>query len=127
MTIIGIGSDLIEINRIAYLIKKYNSRLANRILHENELKEYKNKKNKLISFLAKRFAVKEAASKALGTGIKNNISFKQFELFHDKLGKPKLNFFLEAKKLAKSLGVKSIHVTLTDDSLYVFAIVIIEN
>jgi holo-[acyl-carrier protein] synthase len=50
-----------------------------------------------VRFLAKRFAVKEAAAKALGTGIRNGLAFNQFEVYNDELGKPKLRLWGEAK------------------------------
>ncbi len=54
-------------------------------------------------FLAKRFAVKEAAAKAFGTGIRNGLAFNQFEVFNDELGKPRLRLWGEALKLAEKL------------------------
>lgn len=56
------------------------------------------------AFLAKRFAVKEAAAKALGTGIRNGLAFNQFEVYNDELGKPKLRLWGEAQRLADRLG-----------------------
>ena len=74
-----------------------------------------------------RFAVKEAAAKALGTGIRNGLAFNQFEVYNDELGKPKLRLWGEAKSLAERLGVSSIHVTLADERHYACATVIIES
>lgn len=126
MSIIGLGIDLIKIKRIKRLVFIYKQKLAERILTKNELVIYKCYKNK-IKFLAKSFAIKEAAVKALGTGIKNGIFFNQFEIYHDYFGKPYLKLFRKAMHLSKKLGVNKIHVTLTDEQKYACAVVIIEN
>lgn len=126
MSIIGLGIDLIKINRIKRLISIYKQKLAQRILTKNELINYKFYDNKT-KFLAKRFAIKEAAVKALGIGIKNGITFNQFEIYHDCFGKPYLKLFKQAMFLAKKLGVNNIHITLTDEKNYACAVVIIEN
>lgn len=76
---------------------------------------------------AKRFAVKEAAAKAFGTGIRNGLAFNQFEVFNDELGKPRLRLWGEALKLAEKLGVAHMHVTLADERHYACATVIIES
>ncbi len=77
--------------------------------------------------LAKRFAVKEAAAKAFGTGIRNGLAFNQFEVVNDALGKPTLRLHSRAAELAVELGVKSLHVTLADERRYACATVIIES
>lgn len=79
------------------------------------------------TFLAKRFAVKEAAAKAFGTGIRNGLAFNQFEVVNDVLGKPTLRLHQRAAELAAELGVKSLHVTLADERRYACATVIIES
>ncbi|MGP1929379.1 MAG: holo-ACP synthase [Arsenophonus sp. ER-BJ3-MAG3] len=126
MTIIGFGIDLVEISRIKHIIERLEERLANRVLSIQEWQQYKNHSTPVF-FLAKRFAVKEAASKALGTGIRNGLALNQFEVFNDKLGKPKLNLLGEAKIFADLLGVKYIHISLSDEQKYAFAAVIMES
>ena len=78
------------------------------------------------AFLAKRFAVKEAAAKAFGTGIRNGLAFNQFEVFNDELGKPRLRLWGEALNWRK-LGRVNMHVTLADERHYACATVIIES
>ncbi|QTM69272.1 holo-ACP synthase, partial [Buchnera aphidicola (Hormaphis cornu)] len=95
MTIIGIGIDIVEIKRIKKNILLYPHKLAKRILSHNEWTEYLVNKNKF-RFLAKKFAVKEAASKALGTGISQKITFKNFENWNNEYGQPKLRLFKKA-------------------------------
>ena len=80
----GIGTDIIEISRIEKACE--NEKFIERIYTENEINEYL-RRNKNISYLAGRFAAKEAVSKALGTGMRN-ISFKDIEILSDNLGKP---------------------------------------
>jgi holo-[acyl-carrier protein] synthase len=80
-----------------------------------------------VRFLAKRFAVKEAAAKAFGTGIRNGLAFNQFEVFNDGLGKPNIRLHARAAELAQQMGVTSIHVSLADERRYACATVIIEG
>ncbi|MFP3028902.1 MAG: holo-ACP synthase [Arsenophonus sp.] len=126
MAIIGLGTDLVEIIRIEQIIKRLEERLANRILSVQEWRQYQNH-SQPVHFLAKRFAVKEAAAKALGTGIRNGLAINQFEVFNDELGKPGLNLLGEAKILGDSLGVQYIHVSLSDEQNYACATVIMES
>lgn len=126
MTIIGIGIDIITISRIKKIINESGSKLAKRILSKKEFNEYLVKKNK-INFLAKRFSAKEAAAKALGTGMRNKITFNNFEVYNDHCGSSKLLLLNQAKILAKNMGIKYIHINLTDEKKYACAIVIFEN
>ena len=80
-----------------------------------------------VRFLAKRFAVKEAAAKAFGTGIRNGLAFNQFEVFNNPLGKPCLRLLGQAKLLAEQLGILHHHVTLADERRYACATVIFES
>ncbi|AEO08056.1 holo-ACP synthase [Buchnera aphidicola] len=126
MSIIGIGIDLIEILRIKNILFKYQNNFAKKILSIEEFKKYIFSKNK-IHFLAKKFAAKEAASKALGTGINSCIKFNELEFYNDQFGKPKLRFLNNAFKKSQELKCKYIHVSIADQKLYAYAIVILEN
>ncbi|SCC60073.1 holo-ACP synthase [Kosakonia oryziphila] len=126
MAILGIGTDIVEIARIEAVIARSGDRLARRVLSANEWEIYQAHQQP-IRFLAKRFAVKEAAAKALGTGIRNGLAFNQFEVFNDELGKPSLRLWEEAQRMAERMGVRSTHVTLADERHYACATVIIEN
>ncbi|XBC44591.1 MAG: holo-ACP synthase [Buchnera aphidicola (Schlechtendalia peitan)] len=125
MSIIGIGIDILSIIRIQKITYKFGEKFAKRILSNFELEQYKNSTNP-VRFLAKRFSVKESASKALGIGMQNGVKFNHFELYHDKLGKPYLKFLKTAKTLAKKLNIHSTHVSISDEKIYVFTTVIIE-
>lgn len=126
MSIISIGIDIIEISRIKKLFFNFKHKLAKKILSMQEWEKYiKNKKP--INFLAKSFAVKEAASKALGTGISSGIQFNHLELYNDNLGKPKLRFLKNALKRSNEMKCKSIFVSISDERLYACGLVILEN
>ncbi|WP_343128347.1 holo-ACP synthase [Buchnera aphidicola (Takecallis taiwana)] len=126
MSIIGIGCDIINLNRIKNIINIFGIKFAKRILSPEEFNQYINIKYQEV-FIAKRFAVKEALFKALGVGIRYNIQFKNFSLSHNTLGKPKLVFLKQAKKILINRNIKSIHVSISDEKKYIFAIVILEN
>lgn len=82
MAILGLGTDIVEIARIEAVIARSGDRLARRVLSDNEWAIWKTH-HQPVRFLAKRFAVKEAAAKAFGTGIRNGLAFNQFEVFND--------------------------------------------
>ncbi|MFT4463573.1 MAG: holo-ACP synthase [Sodalis sp. (in: enterobacteria)] len=126
MAIVGIGTDIVEIGRIEAVVSRSGDRLARRILSPAEWLQYQ-QHNQPVRFLAKRFAVKEAASKALGTGIRDGLAFAQFEACNDALGKPSLRLFAQAAELASRLGVTGIYVTLADERHYTCATVIFER
>ena len=95
MKILGIGVDIIENRRIKISIK--NIRFKKRIFSSKELKQ-SNLSNNKINYFSKRFAAKEAFAKALGTGFRNNLNFKDIEVINDKMGKPQ---YLINKKITK--------------------------
>lgn len=126
MAILGLGTDIVEISRIQAVVERTGERLARLILSPSEWQHYQQHQQP-VRFLAKRFAVKEAAAKAFGTGIRNGLAFNQFEVVNDALGKPTLRLHSRAAELAVELGVKSLHVTLADERRYACATVIIES
>lgn len=126
MAIVGLGTDIVEVARIDAILARSGDRLAWRILVDSELQIYR-KHQRPIRFLAKRFAVKEAAAKALGTGIRGGLAFNQFEVISDKWGKPGLQLHGRAAEIAAKLGVTAIHVTLSDERCYACATVIFES
>ena len=100
MKILGIGVDIIENTRIKNSIK--NSKFKSRIFSTKELKESSSSKNK-VGYFSKRFVAKEAFAKALGTGFRNNLNFKDIEIINDKMGKPQ---FAKNKKITKLVQKK---------------------
>ncbi|MBL0318758.1 MAG: holo-ACP synthase [Alphaproteobacteria bacterium] len=130
--IIGLGSDIVNIQRMVDLIKRHPQRAFNKILSKKEHSDLSLiKKEDLIkqaTFLAKRFAAKEACVKALGTGFRNGIKFSDIIVSHDPLGKPllilenKAKLFLD-EKINKGFRPQ-IDITLSDDFPIAQAIVI---
>ena len=127
MKIFGIGTDIVNIKRMDKSLKKHGKNFKNRIFSDGEIKYCENKKNPS-SFYAKRFAAKEAFSKALGTGIKGNIIFKNIEIRNNKSGKPSIKLkgyvdhFLKKKIRNKKYNI---HLSLSDDKPWAQATVII--
>ena len=89
MKIFGIGTDIVNINRLAKKFGKKSNRFKNKIFSLNEISYCNKKKHSMASF-AKRFAAKEAFTKALGTGFGNGISLKNIEVINNKFGKPSI-------------------------------------
>lgn len=126
MAIVGIGTDLLSIERVRVLCKRHEARFAKRILHAQEWQAYLDSADKP-RLLAKRFAVKEAASKALGTGIRNGITLQDFYLTRGEYGKPELHLSGEGLVVANAQGVTECHVSLSDELDQVLAFVILER
>lgn len=123
--IIGIGVDLVKVSRIAQVDQRHADRFERRILTEEERQEISTAPDRA-RFLAKRFAVKEAAVKALGTGERQGVLLSHFGLSHDDLGKPELRIHAEAAKRCEALGVSASHVSLSDEGDLVTAFVVLE-
>ena len=124
--IFGIGTDIVEVERIKNLSSI--SKFANKILSQNELNTFNSlNKDQKIYFLSKQFAAKEAISKALGTGIGHEISLKDIEILRDEKGKPFFNAINELSAYLSILGITKTHVSLSDESNYAIAMVIVEK
>ncbi|MGF1693596.1 holo-ACP synthase [Photobacterium kagoshimensis] len=127
MAILGLGTDIAEIERLEkVLMRSTGEAFAERVLVASELEVFRDLKFKG-RYLAKRFAVKEAASKALGTGIACGVSFHDFTVSNDELGKPVLSLSGKAAELAATMGVNHIHLTISDERRYAVATVILES
>ncbi len=126
MSVVGIGTDIVEIGRLANMSDGALARLAERVLTPRELAHYQSLKSKT-PFLAKRWAGKEAASKALGTGIANGVSFQHFDIVSAVSGKPELVLSERALELANDLGGNSWHISLSDEKHYATAFVVISK
>ena len=127
MNIFGIGTDIVNIKRIDKSIKKYGNKFKSKYFSKKEIFYCDNKKNPS-PFYAKRFAAKEALSKALGTGIRKGIDFKNIEISNNKFGKPSIKLSgSTASYLKKKIKAKkySIYLSLSDDDPWAQATVII--
>ena len=127
MKILGIGIDIIKNQRVRSLIK--NKIFIKRTFGKNEIK-YSNKISNKVSYFAKRFAAKEAFAKALGTGFRKNLNFKDVEVLNDKLGKP---FYSKSKKINsiiyKQLKIKkyNLFLSISDEKDYSIAFTILQT
>ena len=127
MKILGIGVDIIDNKRIKESIK--NNKFKNRIYSSKELK-LSEKTNNKVSFFSKRFAAKEAFSKALGTGFSSNLNFKDIEITNDKKGMPR---YIENKKIIKIVQKKykikkfNSFLSISDEKDYSTAFAIIQS
>jgi holo-[acyl-carrier protein] synthase len=121
---IGIGTDLLDQRRIARLLEKPNERFSQRILTADELILWVQKSH-CVNFLAKRFAAKEAISKALGTGIAQGISFQHMNIYSDALGKPVVELSGAALERAKILGGEQVLLSLSDEGEMVLAFAVL--
>ncbi|ASK54514.1 holo-ACP synthase [Vibrio tarriae] len=124
--IVGLGTDIAEIERVEKALARSGENFARRILTDSELEQFLALKQQG-RFLAKRFAAKEAASKALGTGIAQGVSFHDFTISNDALGKPLLSLSGKAAQLAAQLQVVNIHLSISDERHYAMATVILER
>lgn len=124
--IVGIGTDIITIARIEAVLARQGQRFAERILHPDELAVFTSHAQPA-RFLSKRFAVKEAASKALGTGIGQGVSWRDFWVEHNDLGAPRLHMCGEAKVVADRLGASRFHLSLADEQDSVVAFVVLSK
>jgi len=123
--IYGVGADLIEIPRVERALARFGERFARRILCEPELRRFHGHA-KPAAYLAKRFAAKEAFSKALGTGIHAPANWHGVWVINLKSGKPQLEFSAALAKLLRDRGILRSHLTLTDERGMAAATVILE-
>ena len=124
--IIGLGSDLIDIRRVEKSIERFGDRFTHRCFTEIERKKSDGRKNRAASY-AKRFAAKEAAAKALGTGIGRGVSFQHISISNNADGAPRLALTGYAGELAASMGVSHMWLSITDEQAYAAATVILEQ
>jgi holo-[acyl-carrier protein] synthase len=123
--IYGVGNDVVEIGRIEKALERFGERFAQRILCESELKRF-NAHRKPAAYLAKRFAAKEAFTKALGTGIRAPANWHGVWVKNLPSGKPTLEYSAALRTLLEKRGVTSSHVSLSDERGIAFATVILE-
>ncbi len=125
--IIGIGTDIVEVERIKSSLTRTSERFAQRILSDNEYEQFK-KNNFPERFLAKKFAAKEAFAKALGTGFRNGLNMCDIEITHTELGQPIITYIGESESIKELLSTNSsCHITISDEKNYAVAFVIIEQ
>ena len=127
MEIFGIGTDIVNIKRMDRTLKKYGTKFKNKFFSKSEISYCEIKKNSS-AFYAKRFAAKEALSKALGTGIRKDVNLKNIEISNNIHGKPfillkgKVDNYLKKKVKSKKYNI---YLSLSDDKPWAQATVII--
>ncbi len=123
--IFGIGTDIVEVARIEASISQFGDEFAKRILAESELESYFKSQIKP-RFLAKRFAAKEAFSKALGTGLRAPCTFQNIAVSHDDLGKPILLLADELQAFLTTKNITQTHISVSDEKNLAAAFVVLE-
>jgi holo-[acyl-carrier protein] synthase len=123
--IFGIGTDVVEIDRIRKALERWGERFAERILSPTELKRFRAHRQPA-NYLAKRFAAKEAFTKALGTGIKAPANWHGVWVVNQPSGKPELQFSEPLIKLLSSYAITRSHLSLADERGVAVATVILE-
>lgn len=126
--IVGVGIDVCELDRVQRIWERHHERFFSRILTPRELEEMpRGATPRIVAFLAARFAAKEAASKALGTGFRHGVGFHTLEVRHLPSGKPELFLLGAAKEHALQLGVSTTHISLTHGRDVAAAVVVLET
>lgn len=124
--IFGIGTDIVEVMRIEASINQFGDEFAKRILADSEFPSYLKSQIKP-RFLAKRFAAKEAFSKALGTGLRAPCTFQNIAVSHDDLGKPILLLADELQAFLTTKNITQTHISVSDEKNLAAAFVVLET
>lgn len=112
--IYGIGTDIVSVVRMERALARHGEPFAERLLGEQELQEF-HAAARPARFIAKRFAAKEAAAKAMGTGFRNGLALRHICVVHDELGKPLLEFHGKGLELLNELGIGETFVSVSDE------------
>jgi holo-[acyl-carrier protein] synthase len=121
----GIGTDLIELDRIAGVYERQGERFLHRLFTDAE-REYFARWRDPIPRIAGRFAAKEAVMKALGTGWANGVRWRDIEVIRRPGGKPEVRLHGRCREIYESLGAERIHCTITHSRDYAMAVIIFE-
>jgi holo-[acyl-carrier protein] synthase len=124
--IVGSGVDLCEVARIRNAIERHGRRFLERVYTDREI-AYAERKANLYERYAARFAAKEAGMKALGTGWRGGVKWRDFEVTNLASGRPTLHFHGRAAEYARKLGIENISLSITHTSEQAVAIVILEK
>ncbi len=124
--IVGTGVDLCEVDRLRQAMERHGERFKQRVFTDREI-AYSERKANLYERFAARFAAKEAGMKALGTGWRGGIAWRDFEVTNLPTGRPTLAFHGKAAEIANKLGVRNIALSLTHTRDQAMAMVILED
>jgi holo-[acyl-carrier protein] synthase len=123
--IVGIGTDVCSVERIHVALERHGDRFAKHILAEAEWAAFKRNK-KPANFLARRFAAKEALSKALGTGLVSPVRWPNIAIGHDALGKPQIDASPALAQFMQAKGITRSHISISDERDVAMAFVVLE-
>lgn len=124
--IIGIGTDIVAIRRFQRFVDENNTAILHRLFTKQEIDYCCVKKSSAASYAA-RFAAKEAFMKALGTGLRDGLSWQDMEVVNDSQGKPELNLTARAKELFEERRIGSTFLSLSHDGDNAIAMVVLES
>ena len=121
----GVGVDILEKERVFTIHKKYGKRFQERVLGDSEIKAIEGKSlNNQIRFISNNFACKEAVAKALGLGFTEGISLKEIEILRKPSGQPFITLNGNTDKVAKNIGIKKFHVSISETKKLSMAFVV---
>ena len=121
----GVGVDILEKERVFTIHKKYGKKFQERVLGDSEIKAIEGKSlNNQIRFISNNFACKEAVAKALGLGFTEGISLKEIEILRKPSGQPFITLNGNTDKVAKKIGIKKFHVSISDTKKLSMAFVV---
>ena len=124
--VIGIGTDIVEIERISDVLNRQGDKFVERILTESEQEQYQQSHQKA-AFLAKRFAAKEAVAKALGTGIGHRVSFQDMVITNDVKGAPQISLSGGAAKILAKKEGSVVLISISDERDYAIAYAVLSS
>lgn len=125
--ILGIGTDLIEIDRVRRSVERFGDRFLTRVFTPIEIAYCRRKVHGAAESFAARFAAKEAGAKALGTGISRGVRWTEIEVRNERGGKPGIVWSGRARERAKAIGVVRTHLSLTHSREMAMAVVLVEG
>lgn len=126
--IVGIGTDIIAVERMEESFARMGDAYPRRLLTESEFAEFQKRSDiNKAAYLAKRFAAKEAAVKALGTGFADGITWKHVNIHNNEKGAPVMTLTGKALELANTMGVTRVHLSISDEKEHAVAFVILES
>ena len=120
--IVGVGTDIVEVRRIQRSLIRFGERFTAKVLCSDERRSLSGRR--LAAYLARQFSAKEAVSKALGTGMRSGVHFRNIEIVRKESGAPLVRLTGEAKSRAEELGISAIHISMSDERDYAICYVI---
>ena len=122
----GVGTDVVRVARMQTALTRFGDRFADRILTAGERQDYQRARRKA-HFLARRFAAKEALLKALGTGLRDGMRWRDIGVVHDPLGRPSLHCAGQVGEALLAYTIDRSHLSISDEDDYAIACVVLET